>query len=155
MTNLKLQLVMAVLLPMFFQAAQAQTETVLHSFANSPDGANPRYVTPVLDTAGNLYGTTEYGGTYGFGTVFEVTPSGTKTVCPSWRTIVCRLSGDSSKTRAFRRRLLPRLSSGTKEESMERLGSIIIADSRRIVNTPKSWANAIHAICNPLLSLMF
>jgi uncharacterized repeat protein (TIGR03803 family) len=64
--------------------ANSQTETVLQSFANSPDGANPRYVTPVLDTAGNLYGTTEYGGTYGFGTVFEVTPSGTKTILHSF-----------------------------------------------------------------------
>jgi uncharacterized repeat protein (TIGR03803 family) len=64
--------------------ANGQTETMLQSFANSPDGANPRYVTPVLDTAGNLYGTTEYGGAYSFGTVFEVTPSGTKKILHSF-----------------------------------------------------------------------
>jgi uncharacterized repeat protein (TIGR03803 family) len=29
----------------------------------------------VLDSAGNLYGTTEYGGTYGYGVVYELTPS--------------------------------------------------------------------------------
>ena len=60
--------------------AHGQTESVLYSFANSPDGANPRYVTPVLDSKGNLYGTTNYGGAYGLGTVFELTPSGTETV---------------------------------------------------------------------------
>jgi uncharacterized repeat protein (TIGR03803 family) len=32
--------------------------------------------TLALDSAGNLYGTTESGGTYGYGTVFELTPSG-------------------------------------------------------------------------------
>ena len=64
--------------------AHGQTETVVHSFANSPDGANPRYVTPVLDTTGNLYGTTEFGGAYGFGTVFKLTPSGTETVLHSF-----------------------------------------------------------------------
>jgi uncharacterized repeat protein (TIGR03803 family) len=30
----------------------------------------------VVDSAGNLYGTTQYGGTYGFGTVYELSPSG-------------------------------------------------------------------------------
>jgi uncharacterized repeat protein (TIGR03803 family) len=28
----------------------------------------------IPDTAGNLYGTTDGGGTYGHGTVFEITP---------------------------------------------------------------------------------
>src|SRR5215469_2304703 len=62
----------------------SQTETVLHSFANSPDGANPRYVTPVLDARGNLYGTTNYGGAYGFGTVFELAPLGTEKILHSF-----------------------------------------------------------------------
>jgi uncharacterized repeat protein (TIGR03803 family) len=64
--------------------AHGQTENVLHSFANSPDGANPRYVTPVLDTTGNLYGTTNYGGAHGFGTVFKLTPSGTEKILHSF-----------------------------------------------------------------------
>jgi uncharacterized repeat protein (TIGR03803 family) len=64
--------------------AHGQTETVRYSFANSPDGANPRYVTPVLDAAGNLYGTTNYGGVYGFGTVFKLTSSGTETILHSF-----------------------------------------------------------------------
>jgi uncharacterized repeat protein (TIGR03803 family) len=60
------------------------TETVLYSFTNSPDGANPRYVAPVLDAKGNLYGTTNYGGAYGDGTVFEMTTSGTETILHSF-----------------------------------------------------------------------
>jgi len=50
------------------------TESVLYSFANSPDGANP--VNGLLiDTAGNLYGTTFSGGSTGNGSVFELSPS--------------------------------------------------------------------------------
>ena len=50
------------------------TEKVLHSF-NNTDGANPE-AGLIFDTAGNLYGTTDQGGTYGFGTAFELTPQG-------------------------------------------------------------------------------
>lgn len=38
----------------------------------------------LLDAAGNLYGTTCYGGTQGMGTVFKVTPGGTETVMYSF-----------------------------------------------------------------------
>ena len=65
-------------------SAQTQTETVLSSFANSPDGANPRFGTPILDAKGNLYGTTNYGGAHGYGTVFKLTPSGRKTILHSF-----------------------------------------------------------------------
>jgi uncharacterized repeat protein (TIGR03803 family) len=51
------------------------TETVLYSFANSPDGANP--VNGLLmDAAGNLYGTTFAGGSQGNGAIYELSPSG-------------------------------------------------------------------------------
>jgi uncharacterized repeat protein (TIGR03803 family) len=50
------------------------TEKVLYSFAGYPvDGEFPTGGL-VLDAAGNLYGTTTNGGTYGCGTVFKVTP---------------------------------------------------------------------------------
>lgn len=50
------------------------TESVLHTFGAFGDGAFP--LGPVIfDKAGNLYGTTEYGGTGQFGTVFELSPS--------------------------------------------------------------------------------
>ena len=50
------------------------TEQVLHSFnANGTDGYY-LYGGLIIDTAGNLYGTTNDGGTLGYGTVFELTP---------------------------------------------------------------------------------
>jgi uncharacterized repeat protein (TIGR03803 family) len=53
------------------------TETVLYSFPLSysgPDGDLPAG-TVVIDKAGNLYGVTQAGGFYGYGTVYELTPS--------------------------------------------------------------------------------
>ena len=46
------------------------TEKVLYTFAEI-DGANP-VAGLIMDTSGNLYGTTRNGGAYGFGTVFEL-----------------------------------------------------------------------------------
>ena len=51
------------------------TEKVLHSFGGGTDGADP-VGNLIFDTAGNLYGATCEGGTYGVGTVFEMTPNG-------------------------------------------------------------------------------
>jgi uncharacterized repeat protein (TIGR03803 family) len=64
-------------------AALAQRETVLYSFTGSPDGAGP-YAGLVFDKKGNLYGTTKYGGTASYGTVFKVTTSGKETVLYSF-----------------------------------------------------------------------
>src|SRR5580700_2417129 len=54
--------------------AQAQTETVLHSFASLP-GRNP-YAGVIRDSAGNFYGTTRYGGTAFEGAVYSVDATG-------------------------------------------------------------------------------
>jgi len=52
------------------------TETILHNFNdNGKDGWSP-YIGLVLDTVGNLYGTTFYGGARNGGTVFELSPEG-------------------------------------------------------------------------------
>ncbi len=51
------------------------SEKVLYSFAGGADGAAP-YAGLVFDTAGNLYGTTYYGGSYDDGTIFEVIRGG-------------------------------------------------------------------------------
>jgi uncharacterized repeat protein (TIGR03803 family) len=67
-----------------FKVDTAGTETVLHSFGNSPDGANPYYAGVVLDGQGNLYGTTFAGGAYGNGTVFKVDTTGSETVLYSF-----------------------------------------------------------------------
>jgi uncharacterized repeat protein (TIGR03803 family) len=48
-------------------------EKVLHSFGNGKDGIGP-YANLIFDGAGNLYGTTCYGGAFGGGTVFELSP---------------------------------------------------------------------------------
>ena len=51
------------------------SEKVLHNFGVGNDGANP-YAGLIMDAAGNMYGTTLYGGRYNGGTVFEMTPNG-------------------------------------------------------------------------------
>jgi uncharacterized repeat protein (TIGR03803 family) len=49
------------------------TQTVLHNFNGAPyDGNYPDAL--VIDAAGNLYGTTFYGGSLGLGTIFKLTP---------------------------------------------------------------------------------
>jgi len=54
------------------------TEEVLHSFGTGTDGTIP-IAGVTFDASGNLYGTTSAGGSSGYGTVFELTPS-----TPSW-----------------------------------------------------------------------
>jgi uncharacterized repeat protein (TIGR03803 family) len=50
------------------------TETLLHSFTQIGDGGGPAGAL-TMDAAGNLYGTTNGNGAYGFGAVFKLTPS--------------------------------------------------------------------------------
>jgi uncharacterized repeat protein (TIGR03803 family) len=70
-----------------FKISPQGKETVLHSFKGTGgDGATP--VAPlIMDAAGNLYGTTEYGGLFGYacgpngcGTVFKIDAAGKETV---------------------------------------------------------------------------
>jgi uncharacterized repeat protein (TIGR03803 family) len=51
------------------------TETPIYTFSGGKDGAVP-YSNLIFDSKGNLYGTTSGGGASGYGTVFELTPSG-------------------------------------------------------------------------------
>ncbi len=51
------------------------TQSVAYSFMGGNDAWNP-ISGVVVDKAGNLYGTTIFGGIYGWGTVYELTPSG-------------------------------------------------------------------------------
>jgi uncharacterized repeat protein (TIGR03803 family) len=58
--------------------------TVLHSFSTqNADGFNP-WSPLILDTNGNLYGTTNQGGAAGGGTVFKLDPSGNETTLHSF-----------------------------------------------------------------------
>jgi uncharacterized repeat protein (TIGR03803 family) len=63
----------------------AQTCTVIHSFTNSPDGANP-YASLMQAEDGNFYSTTEAGGAFGNGIIFEITSAGVLTTLASCNT---------------------------------------------------------------------
>ena len=55
------------------QAGGGWTQKWLHQFGQGTDGINP-VGNLIFDSAGNLYGATVQGGTYGQGTVFELIP---------------------------------------------------------------------------------
>jgi uncharacterized repeat protein (TIGR03803 family) len=69
-----------------FQVTSAGEVTILHSFSDGSvtnDGKNPRAA--LLQGAdGNLYGTTEYGGSAGDGVIFEITLKGVLTILHSF-----------------------------------------------------------------------
>jgi uncharacterized repeat protein (TIGR03803 family) len=80
-----------------FEVDTTGTETILHNFDGGVDGAAPASVL-IVDSAGNLYGTTSAGGNAecggtGCGTVFELSPQSGG----SWKETVlyafCSLSG--------------------------------------------------------------
>ena len=79
-TNAALTFVAFILL---LASAQAQQETVLHSFGKYPDGASPIGAL-VLDANGDAFGATYAGGVSGNGAVFTVTPSGKEKVLYSF-----------------------------------------------------------------------
>jgi len=73
-----------------FKLAPDGTETVLYNFCSvqpdCQDGYEP-YAGVTMDQAGNLYGTTSWGGALddaGLGTVFKLAPDGTETVLHSF-----------------------------------------------------------------------
>ena len=66
-----------------FKVDSRGQETVLYSFTGGADGADPE-ASLVMDAAGNLYGTTNAGGTAGAGTVFKLTQKRKETVLYSF-----------------------------------------------------------------------
>lgn len=49
------------------------TQEILHVFGSGNDGLKPAGAV-ILDPKGNIYGTTVFGGEYGYGTAYEITP---------------------------------------------------------------------------------
>jgi uncharacterized repeat protein (TIGR03803 family) len=62
-----------------FDVTSGGSEHVVYSFAGGADGRNPA-TGVIADAAGNLYGTTYFGGPSDAGTVFKVAHDGTETV---------------------------------------------------------------------------
>ncbi|MBV9718328.1 MAG: hypothetical protein JOZ77_03355 [Candidatus Eremiobacteraeota bacterium] len=61
-----------------FKVTPSHKYTVLYAF-HGTDGSEP-YAGLTMDSGGNLYGTTSFGGKTGFGTVFKLDPSGHESV---------------------------------------------------------------------------
>lgn len=66
-----------------FKVTMSGNLTTLHSFNYTNDGGSPSAAL-LLGSDGNFYGTTSIGGSGGYGTVFEITPSGTLTTLVSF-----------------------------------------------------------------------
>src|ERR1700735_626165 len=64
----------------FVANAQEGALKTLHAFQGTPDGATPQYVNLILDSKGNLWGTTRVGGKQNQGTVFKVDKKGSEAV---------------------------------------------------------------------------
>ena len=58
-----------------FELSPGGAETVLYNFGNGADGQNP-YAGVIFDNSGNLYGTTRLGGSFSYGTAFELSRNG-------------------------------------------------------------------------------
>ena len=66
-----------------FKIDSAERMTVLHAFSGSSDGEEPQS-SLILDTSGNLYGSTTSGGAETQGTIFKVDSNGHETVLLSF-----------------------------------------------------------------------
>jgi uncharacterized repeat protein (TIGR03803 family) len=74
-------------------------EQVLHAFIGKPDGASPNGRL-LFDAAGNLYGATGVGGV-GFGTAYELTPSGGRWICTLLYTFYTSHADSANPTGGF------------------------------------------------------
>ena len=67
-----------------FKITPAGMLTVLHTFKGGPSDAAFPTGSLTKDSAGNFYGTAPYGGNYGFGAIFSITPTGQETLVYSF-----------------------------------------------------------------------
>ena len=65
-----------------YKLAPTGAKTILHNFTGKADGGSPQGQGMVMDAAGNLYGTTSFGGNlkcqppFGCGVIFRISPAG-------------------------------------------------------------------------------
>ncbi len=71
-----------------YKITTAGQESVLYSFTGGSDGGTP-YSLLVVDSSGNLYGTTLLGGPSNVGTIFKITPAGKESVVFGFNTRTC------------------------------------------------------------------
>jgi uncharacterized repeat protein (TIGR03803 family) len=67
-----------------FKIDSSGNESILYTFSGGPNGGLP-YSGLILDSAGNLYGTTSAGGSNNAGVVYKLSPAGAETVLYSFR----------------------------------------------------------------------
>jgi len=67
-----------------FKISPSGTKTTLYSFGKSANDGEKPYGSVILDSSGNLYGTTNEGGAYGDGTLFKISSSGAMTILYSF-----------------------------------------------------------------------
>lgn len=67
-----------------FKLTPQGSMTILHAFSGSPADGSAPMAGLIMDSTGNLYGTTCQGGRHGDGTVFKIAPSGVETVLQSF-----------------------------------------------------------------------
>jgi uncharacterized repeat protein (TIGR03803 family) len=67
-----------------FKITSAGTKSTIYSFSGAPNDGQSPYGSVLLDSSGNLYGTTTAGGANSIGTVFKVTPGGIESVVYSF-----------------------------------------------------------------------
>jgi uncharacterized repeat protein (TIGR03803 family) len=72
--------------------------TVLHDFTGSPNDGAGSGANVTLDDTGNIYGTTDFGGASGNGTIFKLAPDGTQTLIYSFSQGVTGYAPDGAVT---------------------------------------------------------
>ena len=63
-----------------FELTPGGEETVLHAFTGPPNDGDFPLAKVTQDSAGNLYGTTEYGGAQDLGTIYKIDTSGVESI---------------------------------------------------------------------------
>jgi uncharacterized repeat protein (TIGR03803 family) len=114
------------------------TETLLHDFGNGQDGYTP-LAGVIRDAAGNLYGTTEFGGTLSFGIVFELTP----TAGGTWTETVLHNFGNNTTDGGFSSVGLVADSAGNLYGATQKGGSLGLGTVFKLTLAGGNWTETV------------